>query len=349
MICPYILSSAIFLVVMVVRSPGFEPGSSAWQADVLTKLDYDRPRQTSLKTKQNIINTLITLKNNGKSENTIKTISYKLKQMTQNCDLNKPDEVKQYIANATHHRTQKPLDNATKHKFTVAYDHYCRVIGLQWNKPTYRVVEKTPLIPSTENVDAIINHASKKYVTIFSIMKETGIAPKELSDITQKDIDTEKGIIRVKGVKGHDSGAYKLKPQTAEMLRVYMHKHRQNQPFPNPHAMSQIWVDTRRRAIKKLCKPELEKIELRNLRNYSASTYYKSLPIRDPIAVMRHLRHKKLESTMHYIRAIVIDYEEDDQWISRTSKTIEEDAKLIENGFQYVTERDGTKLFRKRK
>ena len=26
----------------MVRSPGFEPGLSAWQADVLTKLDYDR-------------------------------------------------------------------------------------------------------------------------------------------------------------------------------------------------------------------------------------------------------------------------------------------------------------------
>jgi len=113
--------------------------------------------------------------------------------------------------------------------------------------------------------------------------------------------------------------------------------------------MSQIWVDTRRRASKKLCKPELEKIELRNLRNYSASTYYKSLPIRDPIAVMRHLRHKKLETTMHYLRAINLDYEGDDQWISRTSTTLEEDAKLVESGFQYVTERDGTKLFKKRK
>ena len=341
-----------------MRSPGFEPGSSAWQADVLTKLDYDRPSHqyfnNTLKTiptkaNQNIINTLIMLKSNGKSENTIKSISYKLTQMAQNCNLDNPDEVKLYIANATHHRTKKPLDNATKHKFTVAYDHYCKMTGIQWTKPIYRVVETTPLIPSTENVDAIINHASKKYITIFSIMKETGIAPKELSDITQKDIDTEKGIIRIKGVKGHDSGSYKLKPNTAEMLRTYIHKHPQENPFPNPHAMSQIWVDTRRRAIKKLCKPELEKIELRNLRNYSAATYYKSLPIRDPIAVMRHLRHKKLESTMHYIRAIVLDYEEDDQWISRTSTTLEEDAKLIENGFQYVTERDGTKLFRKRK
>jgi hypothetical protein len=52
---------------------------------------------------------------------------------------------------------------------------------------------------------------------------------------------------------------------------------------------------------------------------------------------------------MHYIRAIVLDYEEDEQYITRTAKTIEEDTKLIENGFQYVTERDGVKLYRKRK
>jgi hypothetical protein len=64
---------------------------------------------------------------------------------------------------------------------------------------------------------------------------------------------------------------------------------------------------------------------------------------------MRHLRHKKLETTMHYIRAIILDYEEDDQWISRTAKTIEEDMNLVNNGFQYVTERDGIKLYRKRK
>jgi len=341
-----------------VRPPGFEPGLSAWQADVLTKLDYDRPRQSSFsntikiiptKTEENIINTLIALKSNGKSDGTIKTVSYKLRQIARKCDLNNPNEVKLFIANATNQKTRQPLNNATKHKFTVAYDHYCKIIGIQWTKPKYKVVETTPLIPTTENVNAIINHASKKYITIFTILKETGFAPKELANTTQKDIDTEQGMIRVKGVKGHASGTYKLKPHTAKMLRTYIHKHPQTHPFPNPHAMSQIWVDTRRRALKKLCKPQLEKIELRNLRNYSASTYYKSLPIRDPIALMRHLRHKKLETTMHYIRAIDLDYEKDENYIARTSTTIEEDAKLIENGFQYITERNGTKLFKKRK
>jgi hypothetical protein len=31
---------------IVVRSPGFEPGSSAWEAGVLAKLDYDRLKQS---------------------------------------------------------------------------------------------------------------------------------------------------------------------------------------------------------------------------------------------------------------------------------------------------------------
>jgi ABC-2 type transport system permease protein len=38
------LIASVALLVEMVRSPGFEPGSSAWEADVLAKLDYDRLR-----------------------------------------------------------------------------------------------------------------------------------------------------------------------------------------------------------------------------------------------------------------------------------------------------------------
>jgi hypothetical protein len=37
----------------MVRSPGFEPGSSAWEAGVLAKLDYDRVKHIS-QTKTNL-------------------------------------------------------------------------------------------------------------------------------------------------------------------------------------------------------------------------------------------------------------------------------------------------------
>jgi hypothetical protein len=64
---------------------------------------------------------------------------------------------------------------------------------------------------------------------------------------------------------------------------------------------------------------------------------------------MRHLRHKKLETTMHYIRAIVLD--EDPTYTCRTAHAPEESAALIEEGFEYITGtfQDGGKQFRKRK
>ena len=39
---PSFLGEASFTKEGSMRPPGFEPGSSAWQADVLTKLDYGR-------------------------------------------------------------------------------------------------------------------------------------------------------------------------------------------------------------------------------------------------------------------------------------------------------------------
>jgi hypothetical protein len=105
------------------------------------------------------------MKSNGYAENTLKTTDYKLRQIARQCDINNPEQVKAYIASL-------PVTNATKHKLTVAYDNYAKINNIQWSKPQYKVPENTPLIPTTENVEAIISNASKKYVTIFTISKK---------------------------------------------------------------------------------------------------------------------------------------------------------------------------------
>jgi len=38
-----------------------------------------------------------------------------------------------------------------------------------------------------------------------------------------------------------------------------------------------------------------------------------------------------------------------DEYIVRVAETIQEACKLVEAGFEYVTEMDGVKIFRKRK
>ena len=58
------------------------------------------------------------------------------------------------------------------------------------------------------------------------------------------------------------------------------------------------------------------------------------------------LGHKRIENTEIYTHLIEFENEE---YHSATAKTIEEAKQLIESGFEYVTEMEDIKLFRKRK
>jgi integrase len=275
----------------------------------------------------------------GKTPNTQLNYYYRLKQLDKVADLMNPTEVKTAIA-------YSQLSCGSKRNYATAYDFFTKVHGLAWEKPKFKFTPSIPIIPTTKQVEAIINSATPRYAVVFMILKETGAEPEELHNTHRKQIDTQQGIISITGTKGHGSGNYRLQPQTVEMLREYLTKNPQECPFAQAKYIGEMWRYTRDKLANIMKQPELKKIPLKSLRNYSGAQFYLNNE-RDAIGTMRHLRHKKLETTMHYLRAIVLDY--DPEYISRISTTIEEDTKLIEAGFQYITERDGIKLYRKRK
>jgi len=291
-----------------------------------------------------IINTLIKLRNNGKADNTIKSTCKSLERISKYADLSNPEEVKAYISTSTKENGE-PYSNSTKTRHAYSYDCLCKAYGMKWEQPKFRYEEHVPLIPSTENVNKIIGASTKRYSIIFTLLAEIGLSGHELHKLSRKDMDTENGIIRVRGYKGHASGTYKLKKQTLEMLREYLAINPQEHPFPKAKAIGEQWLNFRNRVSDNLKQPELKTIQLRHLRNYSGARLYNRL--KDPIAVMRHLRHKKLETTMHYLRAI--DLNEEEEYIVRTANTIEQATELLENGYEYVTDMDNIKIFRKRK
>jgi hypothetical protein len=45
----------------------------------------------------------------------------------------------------------------------------------------------------------------------------------------------------------------------------------------------------------------------------------------------------------------LVNFPEENEFISATAKTVQEAQKLIENGFEYVTTFEGIMIFRKRK
>jgi hypothetical protein len=316
----------------------------------IVSLENQILKATEPNVEERIVKTLITLRGNGKKETTVKCIGYALSRMKKETNLNNSENVRLYIANLTDPKTKKSVCDATRNKYVTAYDHYCKINGIQWTKPYYKIPENTPLIPTSKDVQSIIDNSSENYVTIFTIESEIGCSPEELYQVTQRDINRDSGEISIKGVKGHGSANYRLKQTTKELLMRYLTKHTEEHPFPHAHTQSQMWQKFRAKASQKLNRPDLLKIELRNLRNYSGERYYKSLPVRDPILVMRHLRHKKLETTMHYIRAIVLDYEEDQEWISLITRSTEEECKAVEKGYMLVRAIDPTTaIYRKRK
>lgn len=59
------------------------------------------------------------------------------------------------------------------------------------------------------------------------------------------------------------------------------------------------------------------------------------------------LGHKRLENTLVYTH--LVSFDESEGYTCRVAKNLNEASVLIEGGFEYVTEMDGVKLFRKRK
>jgi integrase len=248
---------------------------------------------------------------------------------------------------------EETLSNGYKKRYLDTYEIFCEANQLPYDKPKIRYQPPIPLIPTSEDVNSIINSASQKYACILKIMSEIAVEGEELHRTRITQIDKEQGTISINGTKGHANGVYKLKPQTAEMLRTYLAKHlNQEYPFPAPKAIGQNYRKIRGRTATKLAKPSIKQIMLKNLRNYAGATFYKTTGNKDPIATMRFMRHKCLETTLHYIRAINLD--EPEEYTTKTIQlgtpdTQKQIVELLDAGYIYITDADGYKYFRKRK
>jgi integrase len=278
------------------------------------------------------------MKTAGLEQSTIKSVNYRLTYLSKRGNLADPENTKLVISNL-------PKANSYKRQLVNAYNYLVVINDMEWTKPRYKVAEKFPLIPTTSNVDKVISACRKKYATIFTILKETGLEAHELATVTRKDIDIEQGILNAQGCKGHAPRSFKLKPATKAMSAEYVHSHTEGRLFPESRFMSCMWTRTRNKLADKLQDPQLKNVQMRHLRNYSGEQLYHRT--NDPIRVMRHLGHKKLETTMHYLRGIHLEDEE--EYTCRTASNVKEATQLIEKGFTYVTDIDGLKLFKKRK
>jgi len=201
--------------------------------------------------------------------------------------------------------------NSYKQGVAYAYNSYVEANGLQWTLPRFRIEDRLPRIPTEERINQVIVRARGKYVLVFSILRDTGMRPIELERTRTRDVDLERGIITVRTAKGGAARNVQIRRQTLALLKEYLGK---------------------------------RNFRLDDLRHFAATmTYYKT---RDILYTQKMLGHRNLKSTLRYVQ--LIGFEEDD-YTSAVAKTLQEARQLVEAGFEYVTEMEGAKIFRKRK
>ncbi len=72
---------------------------------------------------------------------------------------------------------------------------------------------------------------------------------------------------------------------------------------------------------------------------------------KDVIHVQQLLGHRAIKSTMLYINIENATYSQDkpEEFHVKVARSLDEACKLVKVGFEYVTDMDGAKIFRKRK
>ena len=274
------------------------------------------------------------------AKSTIEVTDRRLKLMAESANLDNPEEIMNYLANIN-------VKNSYKESLANAYYRYALFNNIEWNKPLIKRSSQPPYVPTNEEITILVSDAGKKYSLILNILKDTGMRPIEIERTKLKWLDLNRGAINVQTAKHGNARTLKLKDHTLAMLKEYIGKNNFNlndNIFPKVKTMRSAFTRIRKRTADKLKRPEIRKISMYSFRHYFATMLYHRT--KDILLVKQQLGHKRLENTLIYTHLV---YFQDEEYHARTATTTEEALKLIEAGFEYITEMEGLKLFRKRK
>jgi integrase len=113
-------------------------------------------------------------------------------------------------------------------------------------------------------------------------------------------------------------------------------------------SLENMLISARKRLASSFCNPRLLRIHFHTLRQWAITEY--AHKAKDPFLVQHFSRHKDMKCVMKYVHYEKIIYQAsgNDGWTVRAAKTAEEAMELLKVGFDYVTDFEGVKLFRKR-
>jgi integrase len=235
---------------------------------------------------------------------------------------------------------------STKKLNLLSYRLYAKWKGFKFELPRVGDTEaQLPFIPIEAELDSLIAGCGKKLASLLQLLKETGCRVGEARNAEWIDIDPESNIFNIRSEKGSRNRQCKLSQKLVSMLSRLPKKNKLIFGGTQTGVFRNGLQSVRKRQASKLESPRLLKIHLHSFRHWKAChVYWKS---KDILYTQSVLGHKSLSSTLRYAR--IVQWEAESDYLCRFTKSLAEASSLIEGGWEFVTDMDQGKLFRKRK
>ena len=121
-------------------------------------------------TNPKIVNVLIQMKKDNKSDYTINFTRKVLNFLAKHASLDEPETVKLVVA-------ELKASDGYKRNLCIAYNKYAKFYGITWTMPKYREPSKNIALPTKEKIQMLIADAGKLLGMKLTLSMETGLRP----------------------------------------------------------------------------------------------------------------------------------------------------------------------------
>lgn len=163
--------------------------------------------------------------------------------------------------------------------------------------------------------------------------------------LTWADVDLEHNTVTVNAPeKAGNPRMLKISNKLASMLNALPKKGQKVFEGTCYNSLECNFYNVRKRAATRLKNPRLLNIHFHTFRHWKATMEYHKT--KDILYVMRILSHRCIQNTLIYTQLVSFN---DEEFTAKVATSEKEVCQLVEAGFEYVCDYNGSKVFRKRK
>jgi integrase/predicted RNA-binding Zn-ribbon protein involved in translation (DUF1610 family) len=262
-----------------------------------------------------------------------------LRLVKHGANLYDPEQVKDIIA-------RENVSTNTKIHYVTAYDSFAKWLNVQWKAPKYKFERKLPWLPTEAELDQLIAGYNRKTATFLQIAKETYARAGEIWAL--KWIDLNGNVLTInQAEKGSNPRQFRISEKLLAMLNALPKKdQRIFGPTVNLANFRTGFMRKRKRIALTLANPRINKITFHTFRHWGATMLFAKT--KNILYVKQQLGHRCIENTMIYTQLINF---ESDEWHVAHAKSLAEEDKLVQAGFEFVRydQRESVAIYRKRK